>query len=77
MAAKSDWGGALTVGGFAFATAAYNHGLKQQGKDAAGAALLEILLGGLALGMSPGQGFIPNGAGGVLGGAVASLVFEG
>lgn len=77
MAAKSDWGGALTVGGFAFATAAYNHGLQQQGKDSQGAALLEIVLSGLALGMSAGQGFIPNSAAGVLGGAVSTLVVGG
>ena len=76
-AAKSDWTGALEVGGFALGTAWYNDNLRRQGRDANGAAILEGLLSFVALGASAGQGFIANGAAGVLGGALATIVMKG
>jgi len=71
-----DWGGALTVGGSALATAFYNDQIKQRGGDAAGAAVMQALVAGLILGFSQGTGFLANASAGVLGGSVASLLFS-
>jgi hypothetical protein len=70
-----QWVQPLEAAGGAIAASAYNKNIKQQGGDAAGAAVLETLVGTVVAAFTPGGHFLHETSLGVVAGAISSMIF--